>query len=194
MKLLPPLVIAATLLFGSCASDDGKGVATQAQKPDASGQAGTGKVIPVEIVVGSKPDLDKRCADNAPPTTVFVVNPKEVYHCIKGKLLDHDEHDKGNPAMAISIVQASTGDRIRWYSNTHSFTVSVVKHPKLGPQHPDAPDTPFPDKALLVSPAREKLSSLVPEALKGKIQQRYKVSFNIDGVGLVDPDLICTMF
>jgi hypothetical protein len=193
MKLLPPLVIAAALLFGSCASDDGKGAGSQAQPSGQPPVKPTGKVIPVEIVVGAKADLDKRCAGNAPPTTVFVVNAKEVYHCVKNKLLDHVEHDKGNPEMAISIVQASTGDQIRWYSSTHLFTVSVVKHPKLGPQHPDAPDSPF-GKELLVAPAREKVSSLVPGAPKGKIQQRYKVSFNITGVGLVDPDLICTMF
>ena len=116
-----------------------------------------------------------------------------LLYCVKNVLMDHDEHDKGNPAMAATIVQASTGDQVRWYSNTHTFTVTIVKHPKLGPQHPDAPDSPF-GKALMASEAREQLSPAVPAALKGKIQQRYKVSFNITGVGLVDPDLICTMF
>jgi hypothetical protein len=189
MKLLPPFVIAATVALFSCASDNGK----VGGQPPASIKQPPGKIIPVEIVVGSKPDLDKACAGGAPATTVFVVNAKEVYHCIKTKLLDHDEHDKGNPEMAISIVHASTGDQVRWYSNTHDFTVNVQKHPKLGPQHPDAPDSPF-GKAMLASSAREQLSPAVPAALKGKIQQRYKVSFNISGVGLVDPDLICTMF
>ena len=192
MKLLPPVAIVAIFVLTSCAS-----AGVQGKPPDSSSEQppikATGNIIPVEIVVGSKPDLDKQCAGNAPPTTVFVVSPKEVYHCIKNKLLDHDEHDKGNPAMDVAIVRASTGDRIRWFSKTHSFTVTVVKHPKLGPQHPDAPDSPF-NKELMVAPAQEKMSSLVPGAVKGKIQQRYKVSFAITGVGLVDPDLICSMF
>lgn len=190
MRLLPPFVIVATFALGSCASDDGS---VTGQSASGGKQPSPGKIIPVEIVVGSKPDLDKACAGGAPATTVFVVNAKEVYHCVKDVLMDHDEHDKGNPAMAATIVQASTGDQVRWYSNTHAFTVTVVKHPKLGPQHPDAPDSPF-GKAMLSSSAREQLSPAVPAALKGKIQQRYKVSFNITGVGLVDPDLICTMF
>lgn len=195
MKFLPPVVIAAVFALSSCASDDGK-VGVQGEPPGESGQPptqATGKVIPVEIVVGSKLDLDKQCAGGAPATTVFVVSQKEIYHCIKDKLLHHDEHVKGNPEMEVSIVRASTGDRVRWFSNTHAFTVTVVKHPKLGPQHPDAPDSPF-GKELLATAAREKLSSSVPNAPKGKIQQRYKVSFDITGIGLVDPDLICTMF
>ena len=189
MRLLPPFVIAATFALGSCASDDGNVVG---QSAVGGKQPPPGKIIPVEIVVGSKPDLDKACAAGAPATTVFVVNAKDVYHCVNAKLLDHDEHDKGTPDMAVTIVQASTGDQVRWFSNTHDFTVTVEKHPKLGPQNPDAPDMPF-GKSMLAS-AREQLSPVVPAALKGKIQQRYKVSFNITGVGLVDPDLICMMF
>ena len=190
MRLLPPVVIAAAFALGSCASDDGN---VTGQSASGGKQPSPGKTIPVEIVVGSKPDLDKACAGGTPATTVFVDNVKQVYHCVKNVLMNHDEHDKGNPAMAATIVHASTGDQIRWYSKTHDFTVNVVKHPKLGPQHPDAPDFPF-GRSMLASSAREQVSPAVPAALKGKIQQRYKVSFNIAGVGLVDPDLICTMF
>jgi plastocyanin len=190
MKLLPLMLIAASLGLGSCAPGLGG-------PPPVAGPVGeqppTGKVVEVEIVIGSKVDLDKRCAGGAPATTVFAVSPKEVYHCLGNKLLDHDEHDKGNPAMAPAIVRASTGDRIRWFSKTHTFTVTVVKHPKLAPQNPAAPDAPF-GKALAVKAAPEQLSPPVPDAGGGgKIQQRYKVSFDIEKFGLVDPDLICSM-
>ena len=190
MKLLPLVLIAASLALGSCAS--GRGGAPPVANPVGQ-QPVTGKVVDVEIVIGSKVDLDKQCAGGAPATTVFVVSPKEVYHCLGNKLLDHDEHDKGNPAMAPAIVRASTGERIRWFSKTHIFTVTVVKHPKLPPQNDAAPAAPF-GKELAVRAASEHVSPPVPDAGGGgKIQQRYKVSFNIDKFGLVDPDLICSM-
>ena len=193
MKLLPFVLFPAMLAIGSCASDDGK--LGTAQQPSSSSKVqpakATGNVIPVEIIVGSKSELDKQCSPKTPATTVFVVSPKQVYHCIGSKLLDHAEHDKGNPDIAAAIVRAATGDQIKWFSIKHTFTVTVAKHPKLGPQNPDAPNSPFGDTFAL-APALEHVSPPVPNG-GGKMQQRYKVSFNITTVGPVDPDLICSM-
>jgi hypothetical protein len=148
-------------------------------------------VVPVEIVVGEKTALDKMCLNGAAPTTVFVVSAKQVYHCLGKNLHDHNEHIKNPNDMGPTIVRVSTGQYIRWFSKASQFSVvSVLKDLKGQPQDKAAPDTPF--AAFPKQPASEVLSSPVPE-LKGDVRQRYKTSFNIQGVGLVDPDLICSM-
>lgn len=185
MKGLPLVLLAVVLAFSGCASSDGLG--PQAKPPSSGTQ---GEVVDVEIVVGSKPDLDAQCLGNASATTVFVIG-KEVYHCIGKKLHNHAEHGK-TPGMENALVRVSTGDRVRWFSKTNLFTVvSVTKAaPALSPQNKLAPDTPF--AAFPPKPASEVLSSLVPD-VEGNVQQRYKVTFNIQGIGEVDPDVVCSM-
>jgi len=146
--------------------------------------------VSVEIIVGAKEALDKMCQGGAPPTTVFVVSAKQVYHCLGNKLHDHNEHIKNPNDMGPTIVRVSTGQYIRWFSTSQFSVVSVVKDPKGQPQNLAAPATPF--AAFPKQPATEVRSSLVPDR-PGTVSQRYKTTFNIPGVGLVDPDLICTM-
>ena len=75
---------------------------------------------------------------------------------------------------------------MRWYSTTHTFVVvSVVKGKEL-PRSPSAPATPFAAAFAKVA-ASEVISSEVP-SIDGEVVQRYKVTFNITGVGNVDPD------
>jgi hypothetical protein len=147
--------------------------------------------VSVEIVVGEKGALDKMCLDGAAANTVFVVSATQIYHCLGRKLHDHGEHATNSSTMDPSIVRAYTGQHIRWFSKTREFSVvSVVKDPKGQPQNLAAPAAPF--AAFPKQAAREVRSSLVPD-LTGTVIQRYKVTFNIQGVGLVDPDLICSM-
>ena len=183
MNGLPLVILAGVLAFSGCALSDGPG--PQAEPPSQ------GKTVDVEIVVGSKPDLDTQCLGNVSATTVFVVNQKEIYHCIGKKLHHHDEHGK-TPGMESALVRVSTGDRVRWFSKTNLFTVASVTKagPALSPQNKLAPDTPF--AAFPPKPASEVLSSLVP-GVAGNVEQRYKVTFNIQGVGPVDPDVVCSM-
>jgi hypothetical protein len=180
MNALPvAVIVAATLTLSAC----GKG--SELKGPPQ------GKIVDVEIVVGSKADLDKQCVTNAHPTTVFVVSQKEVYHCIGKKLVHHDEHGK-TAGMDEALVRVSSYDRIRWFSKTNLFTVvSVTKqNAALGPQNKAAPDLPF-GKAFALAPAAEVLSEPVPD-LEGVVVQRYKVTFNIAPIGEVDPDVVCS--
>jgi plastocyanin len=185
MNGLRLVIVAAAMTVSACASDDGLG---QAAKPEPAGQ---GQTVDVEIVVGSKTDLDKACAGNPEPTTVFVVSQKEVYHCIASKLHHHDEHGKV-AGMDASIVRVSAGDRIRWFSKTNLFTVTSIEKQiaAFGPQDKTAPERPFGD-AFAAKPASEVMSTPVPD-LPGKVEQRYKVTFNIQGIGPVDPDVVCS--
>lgn len=169
--------------------------AKKAQPPAKKGQPPpVAKLeVPVEIVVGEKTALDKMCQNGAPPTTVFVVSAKQVYHCLGKNLHDHNDHIKNPNDMSPTIVEVSSGQHIRWFSKTNQFSVvSVVKDLKGQPQDKTkmAPDTPF--AAFPKDFASEVLSSPVP-SLEGDVKQRYKTKFNIQGVGLVDPDLICSM-
>lgn len=180
-------LLATVLALSACASDDGNaGSGIKQVEP------GQGKVVDVEIIVGSKPDLDARCAGTISPTAVFVVSQKQVYHCIANKLHDHAEHGK-TPAMDASIVRVAANDRIRWFSKASLFTVtSVTKQDEaLGPYDKRAPDMPF-GNAFSDSPASEVVSTPVPD-LPGQVVQRYKVAFNIQGIGPVDPDVVCSM-
>jgi hypothetical protein len=188
MSQLLLVLLAAALAVSACASDDGK--LTAMKQPDAGSKQG--KVVDVEIIVGKKPDLDAMRAGNVPPTTVFVASQKEVFHCVANKLHDHAEHGKV-AGMDAAIVRVSAYDRVRWFSKTSLFTVmSVTKQvAALGPQDKTAPDMPFGKAAFANAPAAEVLSPPVPD-LPGKVEQRYKVTFNIQGLGPVDPDLICS--
>jgi hypothetical protein len=70
--------------------------------------------------------------------------------------------------------------------------VSVAKAAAaLPPQDKAAPDLPF-GKDFPAKHASEVLSPLVPE-VPGNVEQRYKVTFNIQGIGPVDPDVVCSM-
>ena len=189
MSAVPPVILAALLSFSSCASSDG-GPAPLKGQPSESKQ---GKIVDVEIIVGSKPDLDALCLGNVSATTVFVVNQKEVYHCISKQLHDHAEHGK-TPGMDDALVRVSSDDRIRWFSKASLFTVmSVTKaSAALLPQNKAAPELPFGKEFTAGKPASEVLSPPVP-TLPGNVEQRYKVTFNIQGIGPVDPDVVCSM-
>ena len=187
MSGLRVVILLVTVALGACASKGGGQSAQpeQGQKP--------GKIVNVEIIVGSKAELDKRCSGNVPPTAVFVLSQKEVFHCIGNKLHHHDEHGK-TPGMDDSIVRVSANDRIRWFSTTHMFTVTSVTKQLAsigGPQDKTAPETPFGKSIGPGKPASEVTTTPVPD-LEGKIEQRYKVAFNIQGIGPVDPDVVCS--
>ena len=187
MRAVPLVMLVALLSFSGCAPSVGDpGLKTT---PSSASQ---GKTVDVEIIVGSKPDLDAQCLGNVSATTVFVVNQKEVYHCIGKKLHDHAEHGK-TPGMDNALVRVSTDDRIRWFSKTSLFTVMSVTKASAGlaPQDKAAPDLPF-GKDFPGKHASEVLSPPVPE-VPGNVQQRYKVTFNIQGIGTVDPDVVCSM-
>jgi hypothetical protein len=137
-------------------------------------------VVVVPIVVGADGDDKKPC--KLPATTVYVIGTN-AYHCIGEKLIIHDK------APEASHVKVAAGQRVRWESKTHLFTISAIK--AEGSIASGSPGNPFngnfPDKA-----ASEVLSGRVVDVV-GNVSQRYKVTFNIVKVGLVDPDVVCSM-
>lgn len=141
--------------------------------------------VDVQIIVGTADALKKPC--ELAPTTVFVVGT-QAYHCIGKKLVSHTEGET-NAAFANSYVRVSVGQRVRWQSETHAFTIAALRrHAPLNPGTPAGPFSgEFPDK-----PAKQVTSGPVVN-LDGVVEQRYKVSFDIVGVGLVDPDVVCSM-
>ena len=193
MNALPLVILAVMLSLGMQPPPKNTSTTTPSQPP-APKKDTTAKTIDIEIVVGPKLKLDERCKGGPPASTVFVVSAKEVYHCVGNVLHNHDNH-LNVPEMDKAAARAFAGDIIRWYSNTNDFTVVSVtkpKNPKLAPQNPKAPATPF--TSFTNKTPREVFSTPVPRiSEKGVVVQRYKATFKIADIGLVDPDLICSM-
>ena len=149
--------------------------------------------IAVQIVVGTQANLNALCKKGGQaPSTVFVVSAKQVYHCIGNSLHDHTNHGK-DPDLEKAVVRASAKERVRWFSATPFIVASVEKHeppPGGPPKKLVAPDYPFLE-ALPKQFRNEVIVTVRDEP--GTVVQRYKASFNIEGIGLVDPDLICSM-
>jgi hypothetical protein len=98
-----------------------------------------------------------------------------------------------NPALEKADVHLATGQRVRWYmapSNGRFFVVRVEK-PKQDLKNSN-PASPFP-KPFAATYASEVISLPVVDVPKVSVTQRYKVTFNIEGEGEVDPDLVCSM-
>jgi hypothetical protein len=150
-------------------------------------------LIAVQIVVGTQPNLNALCKKGGQaPSTVFVVSATQVFHCVGNSLHDHANHGK-DPDLEKAVVSASAKERVRWFSATRFIVTSVEKHePPAGapPKKNVAPDYPFLE-ALPKEFRNEVIVTVRDEP--GTVVQRYKASFNIEGIGLVDPDLICMM-
>ena len=157
-------------------------------KPDAKLAA-----IAVQIVVGTQATLNALCKKGGQaPSTVFVASTTQVYHCIGNSLHDHANHGK-DPDLERAVVRASAKERVRWFSATRFIVASVEKHETpAGPRSKKniAPDYPFVE--ALPKEFRNEVNVTVRDE-PGTVVQRYKASFNIEGIGLVDPDLICSM-
>jgi hypothetical protein len=145
------------------------------------------KVVSVELIVDTLPGHEKRCkGGGVQPTTVLIVG-KEPYLCVKQALMKHGEgHDKFKETM----VHVSSGQAIRWFSKTTKF--SVVDVQIHAPALKGAPPYPFVKPIPKTLVATEIISPPVLD-VEGQITQRYKVSFQIEGQGLVDPDVVCSM-
>jgi len=155
-------------------------------------------VVQVEIVVQPLfKELSALCTTNTPATTIFVENskPVQVYHCIGTKLHNHTEHFKNPKAMDPADVKLSFGQRVRWVSTTPFFVVDVTKpeEPDHQPQDRLAPLRPFGVFKSEVYATQVETPEVPDVAGEKPVVQRYKVTFNIQNIGLVDPDLICTM-
>jgi len=149
--------------------------------------------IAVQIVVGTQPNLDALCKKGGQaPSAVFVVSAAQVFHCVGNSLHDHANHGK-DPDLEKAVVRASANERVRWFSATRFIVTSVEKHEPPGvapPKKNVAPDYPF------LEPLPKEFRNEVIVTVRdepGTVVQRYKASFNIEGIGLVDPDLICMM-
>lgn len=194
MKLVP-LVILAVVLSGCFLKPGPK----QPQNPAPGKQgfsAATG-TVDVEIVVSTHPKLLEACKNtNKPARTIYVdVNSKQVFHCVgKKALVPHTDHGVGHELSEADVL-LSEGQQVRWFSTTHTFLVLPVVKGKEAPQNPKAPPTPFPPSfSFSKVPAPEVISAPV-ESVGGAevVVQRYKITFDITGLGVVDPDLICSM-
>lgn len=194
MSALPPVILAVVLSLGTQPPKKADPAPSQpAPKKDP-----VVEVVEVEIVVRPiKKELDALCVPKTPATTIFVesAKPVQVYHCIGTKLHNHTEHEKNQKAMDPADVKLAVGQRIRWVSETPFYVVDVTKpdNPKHQPQSTLAPYRPFGMFTSKVHVTRLE-TPLVQNVVSEKpVVQRYKVTFNIVGVGEVDPDIICTM-
>ena len=138
----------------------------------------------VKISIGQAGDQKKEC--NVSPTTVYVIGTT-AYHCIDKKLIGHAEEGK-NKALEASYVKVAAGQRVQWVLKTHTFRISAIE--AQSPIHPDSPGNPFNGN---FPETRE--PGHVRSGGQHRRQRRaaYKVTFNIVGVGLVDPDVVCSM-
>jgi hypothetical protein len=156
-------------------------------KPDAT-------FVDVDIVVGSLEAHQGTCkGGKVNASTVFVVSPEQVYHCVGSQLFLHSAHGK-EPAMGTTIVRVNAGQRVRWSCKTNQFVVlDVTRHSSSAPgakPNPAAPERPF--ATFPKAPSNTVLSSEL-KRIDGKTEEHYKATFYIEGVGVVDPDLVCSM-
>lgn len=185
MTALPFVILAVVLSLG-----------TQPPPKKAEPAAPAPPVVEILIVVGTQDDLAKTCSGAGVTVSSVLVatTNKQVYHCVGNKLFNHADHGK-EPALEKAVVRLNAGQAVRWVSKTRFMVVSVEKHEVPGspaaPKKTIAPDTPFVEpfpkeyrNVVLSSPVRDE---------PGTVVQRYKASFNIEGVGVIDPDLICSM-
>jgi hypothetical protein len=150
--------------------------------------------VNVEIVVGSLDAHQDTCkAGKSEASTIFVVNPEQVYHCVGSKLFLHSTTGK-EPAMGKTIVRVRAGQRVRWSCKTNRFVVlDVTRHDAGTPgakPNPAAPERPF--TAFAKTPSNTVVSSELKK-IDGKTEEHYKATFYVEGVGVVDPDLVCSM-
>lgn len=148
-----------------------------------------GKVVSVEIIVGTMAAHEKLCkSGKVLPTTVLVAG-KAVRHCVSGNLLDHDVDEKKNhDAFQQTLVRLRAGESIRWFSKTSFRVVQVRRH---DPMEPRAPHYPFLE-AMPTTFSNEVTSGGVLD-LAYEVTQQYKVSFEIGKPGnRVDPDVVCS--
>lgn len=151
---------------------------------------GKGKVVNVEIVVGTMANHEKACkAGGVSPTTVLVAG-KLVRHCVGGNLLDHDvDEKKSHDAFQQTLVRVRAGESIRWFSKTTSFRVAQVR--RHLPIERGTPHYPFLD-AMPTTFSKEVTTGTVLD-LAYEVVQQYKVSFEIGKPGnRVDPDVVCS--
>lgn len=190
-----PLVILAVVLSG-CFLNPGP-QQPQSPAPVKQGSSAAKAPVDVEIVVAMHPKLLEVCKNsNKPARTIYVdEKSKQVFHCVDKKtLVPHTDHGPTH-VLSEADVLLDAGDRVRWFSTTHTFWVRPVVKGKEPPQNPKAPPTPFPPSFSFSDvPALEVTSPPVESVGGGEaVRQRYKITFDITGLGIVDPDVVCTM-
>jgi hypothetical protein len=155
-----------------------------AQTPGAQ----KGKVN-VQIVVGTLAAHQTACKDGkgVSPTTVFV-SEKEVFHCVGGALLNHKDEMTKPEAFKQTLVQLTAGDSITWTANVAFRVVQVRKHEPIAAR---GAAYPFTDDLSTEFTKSVTLGAVLD--LEGSVVQQYKVAFEIQGIGRVDPDLVCSM-
>ena len=159
-------------------------------------------VVEVQLVVGPREKLNALCATGTlVPTTILVTEktvvngkptPNVVYHCVGKAFIPHADHGK-NPALDNADVHLSAGDSVKWVKKEGlGFFVKGVTKPSADLKNAN-PASPF-SKPFSTTYANEVTSTPVVN-INGAtvVVQRYKVTFNIEGQGDVDPDLVCSM-
>ena len=192
-----PLVILAVVLSGCFLKPGPKQPPPPSPQSDRPSAAKT--PVDVEIVVSMHPKLVEVCKNaNKPARTIYVdEKSKQVFHCVGKKekaLVPHTDHGVGHELSEADVL-LSEGEQVRWFSTTHTFIVLPVVKGKEAPQNPKAPPSPFPPSfAFSKVPAREATSDpVVSVGGAEEVVQRYKITFDITGLGVVDPDVVCTM-
>ena len=159
-------------------------------------------VVEVQIVVGPREQLRGSCSKgDFSPHTILVTEkamangkatPNQVYHCVDTKFIPHADHGK-NADLDKAEVHLSAGDSVKWVKKAGpGFFIKSVAKPSADLKNSN-PASPF-SKPFSTTYANEVIST--PVVSMGGVKpvvQRYKVTFNIDGQGEIDPDLVCSM-
>ena len=160
-----------------------------AMSVSAQTPAPKGKVVNVQIVVDSLSAHQTTCKNGkgVSPTTVFV-SDKEVFHCVGGALLNHKDEKEKPDAFKQTLVQLGVGDSITWTANRAFRVVQVRKHEPIAA---GAPAYPFTEELPTAFTTSVTVGAVLN--LEGSVVQQYKVTFEVQGLGRVDPDLVCSM-
>ena len=150
-----------------------------------------GKVVPVQIIVSAThAGNEEQCKTGKLAPTTVLIDGKDVHHCVKSTLLNHEDEKKTPDLFKTTLVQLSAGDTIQWTANVPFRVVDVRRHP--GQKAPGSPHYPFEDP--LSEAFTKQVNSPAVLNIEGSVVQRYKVTFEIDKPGnRYDPDLICSM-
>ena len=168
-------------------------VSLAAQPPGSKG-----KVVQVQIITNSHTLNETRCAnikEPLSPTTILVDTdgkPNDVHHCVDGKLLSHADEKKQPDLFKKTLVQLSARDSIQWIATSPFRVAQIRRHVEEGQKpNPNAPHYPFLEPLSTAYATTVTVGPVLD--LTDVVVQQYKVNFEFEKFGLVDPDFVCSM-
>ena len=170
-------------------------ISLAAQPP---GPGSKGKIVQVQILTNSHAGNETRCAnikDPLSPTAILVDadgKNNDVHHCVDGKLLSHADEKQQPDVFKRTLVQLTARDSIQWVATSPFRVVEIRRHVDAGQKpNPNAPHYPF------LEPLSSNYATTVTVGpvldLTDVVVQQYKVNFEFQKFGRVDPDFVCSM-